>query len=82
MQPIGVSAELWSIDEAARYLSISASSLRQMLAQGNGPSYIPIGPRGGKKKFRKSDIDAWLDSRCVRQKATRGSLRHIKTKGV
>lgn len=73
-------ADLWSIDQAAKYLHLSLSTLRGMLAQGVGPRYIALGMRGGKRKFRKADLDIFLESRCVDGKKTKGQLKNIKTK--
>jgi len=69
--------ETLTVIEAAKYLGISPNSLRKHKAQGTGPSYLALGPDGGKIRFRASDLDAWLESRCVQAKATKGKLKHI-----
>lgn len=73
-------AELLSLDQAAKYLNLSSNSLRGMIAQGDGPRYIALGLKGGKRRFRKDALDAFLESRCVDGKKTKGKLKHIKTK--
>lgn len=71
-------AELWSLDQAAKYLGIGSSTLRAMIARGDGPPMISLGPKNGLKRFRKTDLDAWLDSRASGGKKTKGQLKHIK----
>lgn len=69
--------ETMTVIEAAKYLGISPNSLRKHKAQGTGPSYLALGPEGGKIRFRAKDLDTWLESRCVQAKTTKGRLNHI-----
>jgi len=71
-------AELLSLDQAAKYLNLSSNSLRGMIAQGDGPPSILLGPKGGVRRFKLSHLDAWLDARATGGKKTRGKLTHIK----
>jgi predicted DNA-binding transcriptional regulator AlpA len=50
--------------EAARYVALSESSLTKMRLTGNGPPYVQVGPRA--VAYRKSDLDAWLETRMRR----------------
>ena len=47
--------------EAARYLGVSGAVLRLWRAEGKGPRFF----RAGEKliRYRKSDIDSWIESR-------------------
>lgn len=71
-------AELWSLDQTAKYLGIGSSSPRAMIAQGDGPPSILLGPKGGVRRFKLSHLDAWLDARATGGKKTRRKLTHIK----
>ena len=59
------SAPLLDLPTAAKYLGIGAASLRTHLKQGTGPKYIPLGPNGGKLRFRQYALDDWLRDREV-----------------
>lgn len=52
---------LLTLKEAADVLRISADSLRRV-----SPSELPrfrVGPHGGRLKYRREDIDAYIESR-------------------
>lgn len=51
---------LWGIEDVAAYLGIPKSSVYKMTARG-GRERIPYVKLGGRLRFRKSDIDRWLD---------------------
>lgn len=57
--------------EAARYVALSESSLTKMRVLGVGPPFIKVGSRA--VAYRKSDLDAWLDSR-VRQSTSENAM--------
>lgn len=51
---------LWSITDAAQYLQVPTSAIYKMTsAQSTNP--IPHVKLGGRLRFRKADIDEWLD---------------------
>jgi nitrogen PTS system EIIA component len=50
---------LWDSSEAAHYLRVHPRTLTRMARDGEIPA-IPIGRQW---RFRKSDLDAWLESR-------------------
>ena len=47
--------------QAARYIAISKSRLSQLRMTGEGPPFIKIAARA--VAYRRSDLDAWLESR-------------------
>ena len=51
---------LWSIEEVAAYLGIPKNSVYKMTAA-KGRQVIPHVKLGGRLRFRKTDIDRWLD---------------------
>jgi predicted DNA-binding transcriptional regulator AlpA len=53
--------------EAARYMAISRSRLTQLRVTGEGPPFIKIAARA--VAYRRSDLDAWLESRVRRTTA-------------
>ena len=52
--------------EAAVILSLSPRTLEQLRVKGDGPPYFALGRRA--VRYRRSDLDAWLDAR--RRKST------------
>ena len=55
---------LLNLEEAARRAHIAASTLRQMLYRGAGPTAIKL-PGSNRWRFRAADIDAWFDAGVV-----------------
>jgi predicted DNA-binding transcriptional regulator AlpA len=53
--------------EAARYIALSKSRLTQLRMTGEGPPFIKIAARA--VAYRRSDLDAWLESRVRRTTA-------------
>ena len=53
-------AKLWDIEDVATYLGIPLSSVYKMTAK-RSTNPIPHLKIGGRLRFRKADIDAWLD---------------------
>lgn len=48
---------------AAGYVGLSVSTLAKLRLSGNGPAYCKLGRR---VVYRREDLDAWLESRVVR----------------
>lgn len=48
---------------AASYLSLSAVTLERLRVTGGGPRFCKLGKA---VRYRKVDLDAWLESRVVR----------------
>jgi excisionase family DNA binding protein len=47
--------------QAAKYLGISDGALRLWRSRGEGPRYFRAG--GKLVRYRRSDLDAWIDTR-------------------
>ena len=58
---------LLNLEEAARRAHIAASTLRQILYRGAGPTAIKL-PGSNRWRFRAADIDAWFDAGVVNAK--------------
>lgn len=58
--------------QAARYLGISEAALRLWRSRGEGPRYF----RAGDKlvRYRRADLDSWIESRLSELKPSVGSL--------
>lgn len=55
--------ELLTPQEASAVVKLSVYTLRDKRSQGGGPRFIKLSPgRGGRIRYRRRDIDAWLDS--------------------
>jgi predicted DNA-binding transcriptional regulator AlpA len=55
--------EFLSEDQAAEYLGFTPKALQAWRCNGRGPTYIRISSRA--IRYRKNDIDNWLESRLV-----------------
>lgn len=51
---------LMSRKDAAEYLGVSVSEIRNMKARGQIKSVLPR--KGGDPKYRRSDLDQWIES--------------------
>lgn len=51
---------LWSIEDVATYLRVPVNSVYKMTAK-TARTRIPHVKLGGRLRFRKADIDRWLD---------------------
>ena len=56
-----VSDRIWTNDEAAAYIGCTADTLRVWTSKRR----IPFVKVGRLTRFRKADLDRWLDSRTV-----------------
>lgn len=54
--------DLFDVDPAAGYLGVSASYLNKLRVSGGGPRFAKLGSR---VRYRRVDLDAWLESRLV-----------------
>lgn len=64
-------SDLWTMTEAADYLRVHPRTLKRYMDRENFPAI----PMGGTYRFRKADIDIWLDGKLqqgVRKKALGG----------
>jgi excisionase family DNA binding protein len=52
-----------SLQQASQYIGVSQAALRTWKRDGKGPAFF----RAGKLlKFRKTDLDAWIEARLVK----------------
>jgi excisionase family DNA binding protein len=52
-----------SLEQASDYIGVSEAAMRSWKRGGKGPAFF----RAGKLlKFRKSDLDAWIEARLVK----------------
>lgn len=49
--------------EAAAYVRLGAPTLERFRITGAGPSFLKL---GGAVRYRRADLDAWLESRLTR----------------
>lgn len=59
---ITVESDLMTRREAAAYLRWKEQSLAAAACRGDGPPYVKV---GRSVRYRKSDLDRWLDARTV-----------------
>lgn len=55
--------EVLNTPEAARYVRLSKPTLERLRISGGGPVFLKL---GGAVRYRKTDLDAWLESRVTR----------------
>lgn len=53
--------EYWLPAEVARLLRISVKTLYNMRARGQGPVAHKLGGRGGRIRFRRADVETWIE---------------------
>lgn len=54
-------AALMKAEEVAEYLAVTPGALAQMRYEGTGPRFIKI--TGRAVRYRREDVDDWLESR-------------------
>ena len=54
--------EVMTTVEAAEYVGLKKPTMERFRFLGQGPAYCKL---GGAVRYRKKDLDAWLDSRAV-----------------
>lgn len=57
---MGAYEDLLTVQQAADYLRVSRHTLYLWKGKGYGPPFIDLTPKN--RRYRKSDIDAWLDA--------------------
>lgn len=55
--------EHFTREQAAVFLALQPQTLAAWTSRGEGPPYIKV---GRSVRYRKSDIEAWLESRTIR----------------
>ena len=71
--------KLWNSAQVAQYLDVAVSTIRKWVHYG----FIPHNKLGRLVKFRKADIDEWLEQRHVsgRLEKNPGNSITLKTSG-
>jgi excisionase family DNA binding protein len=58
--------DIMTTAEAARYVRLGRPTLERLRVSGKGPIYVKL---GRSVRYRKADLDAWLESRATRSTA-------------
>lgn len=61
--------EILNTTEAADYVRLGKPTLERFRISGAGPIFVKL---GGAVRYRKPDLDAWLESRRVRSTSDLG----------
>ncbi|MFF7754377.1 helix-turn-helix transcriptional regulator [Streptomyces sp. NPDC007971] len=62
--------ELLTPIETARITKLSVSTLKDKRWKGTGPRFIKLSPgRGGRIRYRRRDVEQWLDGQPVKSAA-------------
>jgi predicted DNA-binding transcriptional regulator AlpA len=56
-------SELFTTPEAAAYAKLAVPTLERFRLTGDGPMFAKL---GGSVRYRRCDLDAWIESRLVR----------------
>jgi excisionase family DNA binding protein len=57
--------------EAAEYVRLGKPTLERFRISGDGPVYLSLGKKA--VRYRKVDLDDWLESRVTRSTSERGA---------
>ena len=57
--------DLMSVPEAGAYLGVSRNTLYKLIREGEIPAFKLV--RGGRWKFRRSELERWLEDRQARR---------------
>ena len=71
---------LWSIEDVATYLGVPVGSVYKMTAE-TARLRIPHLKIGGRLRFRKADIDRWLDLLLVSNLETLAKAKRLAQRG-
>lgn len=58
-----MNSEIFTTHEAAAYCRLGKPTLERFRISGDGPRYCKL---GGSVRYRRADLDAWLESRLTR----------------
>ncbi len=62
--------DILNTHDAAGYVRLSRTTLERFRLTGEGPVYCKL---GGAVRYRKVDLDAWLESRRIRSTSERAA---------
>lgn len=63
--------------EAANYTRLGKPTLERLRVSGEGPVYVKL---GGAVRYRKADLDEWVESRLTRSTSAAPSLMNGRAK--
>jgi hypothetical protein len=66
--------EILTTIEAARYVRLGKPTLERFRLTGEGPLYAKL---GGAVRYRRADLDRWLESRLVASTSAAGAARSV-----
>lgn len=58
-----MTTDILNTKEAASYVRLGKPTLERFRVSGSGPVYVKL---GGAVRYRKADLDQWVESRLVR----------------
>lgn len=67
-----MNCEVLTTAEAARYVRLSKPTLERFRLTGEGPLYVKL---GGAVRYRRAELDKWLESRLVASTSTSSGRR-------
>lgn len=59
----GTASEMFTTPEASAYTKLAVPTLERYRLTGEGPIFAKL---GGSVRYRRCDLDAWIESRLVR----------------
>lgn len=62
--------EVLTVNEAAEYVRLSKPTLDRLRIAGGGPRFAKLSPGSGAVRYRRADLDAWLEARLVAARPT------------
>ncbi len=70
--------EMLTGPEAAKAINLNPFTLARWRMQGKGPKYIRLGGRKGRTRYRRSDVEAWLEAHSATSTAQETVDREAK----
>ena len=62
-RPGASGSEMFTTPEAAAYIKMAVQTMERFRLTGEGPIFAKL---GGSVRYRRCDLDAWIESRLVR----------------
>lgn len=66
-----MTTDVLTTEEAARYVRLGKPTLERFRLTGEGPRYAKL---GGAVRYRRADLDQWLESRLVASTSAASAL--------
>lgn len=76
-----MSQRVFSRKQAARWLNLSAQTLKQMASKGRGPAFSRTGDVRGRTLYAEQDLAVWLEQRKTTPAALAGDPREVDLHG-